>query len=126
MSIKPVYTDKAPKPSGHYSQAVIYNDTVYVAGLLAIDAEGKKHIDASVTDQTRLIFKNMNAILRAAGSNLERLLSVTIYVSDINDWGEINEVYEEIMGNHIPARAIVPVRDLHYGLKLEIQAIAAA
>lgn len=124
-NIKIVFTDKAPTPAGHYSQAVVHNGVVYVAGQLAIDSKGNKLTGASVEDQTELIFRNMEAILSDAGTSLQQLLSVTIYVADIEDWGKINEVYTQILGSHKPARAVVPVPVLHYGLKLEVQAVAA-
>ncbi len=67
----------------------------------------------------------MQAILEAGGSGLDRLLQVTIYVSDMEHWGEVNEAYARIMGDHRPARAVVPVTDLHHGYAVEIQAIGA-
>jgi 2-iminobutanoate/2-iminopropanoate deaminase len=124
-TIQSILTPNAPAPGGHYSQAIVHNGTVYIAGQLAIGMDGKKHSDASVEEQTEMVFQNIAAILEAAGSSLNRLLSVTIYISDINDWGRINETYIRILGEHRPARAVIPVAELHFGLKLEVQAIAA-
>jgi reactive intermediate/imine deaminase len=125
MQIKTIFTPHATTPAGHYSQAMVHNGTIYVAGILAIDKDGVKHIDDSVGEQTELVFQNIEAILNEAGSSLQKLLSVTIYVSDVSDWAEINRVYTRILGDHKPARAVVPVAELHYGLKLEVQVIAA-
>ena len=72
---------------------------------------------------TLLMF--LGAILVAAGSGLDRVLQMTIYVSDIELWGGVNTAYSRVMGSHRPARAVVPVKDLHYGYQIEIQAIAA-
>ena len=124
MEIRTVLTDSAPAPGGHYSQAVVYNGLVFVAGQLAIKANGERVLD-SIEAQTEQALANVAAILRAAGSDLNRLLKVTIYVSDIDLWGAVNQVYARVMGDHRPSRAIVPVKDLHYGFQIEIEAIAA-
>jgi len=124
MEIKTVLTADAPAPGGHYSQAVVYNGLVFVAGQLAIKANGERVLD-SIEAQTEQAMANVAAILRAAGSDLSRLLKVTIYISDIDLWGAVNQVYTRLMGEHRPARAVVPVKELHYGFQIEIEAIAA-
>ena len=124
MEIKKVLTDEAPAPGGHYSQAVVYNGLVFVAGQLAIKPTGERVLD-SIEAQTEQAMANVAAILRAAGSDLSRVLKMTIYVSDIELWGAVNQVYSRILGEHRPARAIVPVKELHYGFQIEIEAIAA-
>ena len=68
---------------------------------------------------------NLREILRAAGSDLNRLLKVTIFISDISLWGKVNEVYTRMLGEHRPARAVIPCQELHYGYQIEIEAIAA-
>ena len=124
MKIETVLTEEAPKPAGHYSQAVVHNGLVFVAGQLAIKPNGERVLD-SIEAQTEQAMANVAAILRAAGSDLSRLLKVTIYVSDIELWGAVNQVYTRLMGDHRPARAVVPVKELHYGFQIEIEAIAA-
>ncbi|HJQ26345.1 MAG TPA: RidA family protein [Blastocatellia bacterium] len=124
MKIENVLTEAAPRPGGHYSQAVVHNGLVFVAGQLAIKPNGERVLD-SIEAQTEQAMANVAAILRAAGSDLSRLLKVTIYVSDIELWGAVNQVYARLMGEHRPARAVVPVKDLHYGFQIEIEAIAA-
>lgn len=123
--IQTIHTEDAPTPAGHYSQATVYNNLIFVAGQLAISPDGTKHPELSVAEQARLTLKNVEAILTRAGSGLHRLLQVTVYVTDVADWGAVNDVYAEVLGEHRPARAIVPVKELNYGLKIEIQAIAA-
>ena len=71
------------------------------------------------------MLSNIGAILKAANSDLSRVLKMTVYVSDMDYWGAVNTVYARIMGEHRPARAIVPTKELHYGFLLEIEAIAA-
>ena len=79
----------------------------------------------SIEAQTELALRNIERILFAANSDLNHVLQMTIYISDIELWGKVNEVYARVLGEHKPARAIVPVKDLHFGTKIEIQAIAA-
>lgn len=124
-TIQTILTNNAPAPAGHYSQAVVHNGVVYVAGQLSIDSNGNKLVDASIEEQTELVLKNIEAILKEAGSSLNQVLQMTIYITSIEDWGKVNKVYTKIMGAHKPARAVVPIKELHYGLKLEVQVIAA-
>ena len=78
----------------------------------------------TVGDQTRLVLENTRAILTEAGSGLEHVLQMTVYVSQPEHWGEVNEAYAEVMGAHKPARAVVPVTSLHGGAALEVQVVA--
>lgn len=120
-----IETDNAPRPAGHYSQAIVHNGFVFVAGQLPIAPGRKEHKPGSIPQQTEQTLRNVEAILRAAGSGLDKVVSMTIYVSDIEYWGDVNTVYTRVMGGHKPARAVVPVKDLHYGYALEIQCVAA-
>ncbi|MFY9609449.1 MAG: Rid family detoxifying hydrolase [Blastocatellia bacterium] len=125
MEIRTVLTPDAPAPGGHYSQAVVHSGLVFVAGQLAIDPKAGKRLTGSIEEQTEQCLKNTAAILEAAGSGLSLVLKMTIYISDIELWGAVNSVYARVMGEHRPARAVVPVKDLNYGFKIEIEAIAA-
>jgi 2-iminobutanoate/2-iminopropanoate deaminase len=125
MDITTVSTRKAPAPAGHYSQAVVYNGLIFVAGQLAIDPETGAKLTGSIEEQTEQCLKNIGQILKAAGSDLTRVLKMTVYISDIELWSAVNEVYARVMGDHRPARAVVPVKELHYGFKIEIEAVAA-
>ena len=125
MEISTVFTEAAPKPGGHYSQAVVHNGIVFVAGQLAIDPATGARLTGSIEQQTEQCLKNISEILKAAGSDLNRVLKMTIYISDIEFWSAVNTVYSRFMGEHRPARAIVPVKELHYGFKIEIESIAA-
>jgi 2-iminobutanoate/2-iminopropanoate deaminase len=125
MDIRTVFTENAPKPGGHYSQAVVSNGLVFVAGQLAIDPATGAKLTGSIEQQTEQCLKNIAEILNASDSDLSRVLRMTIYISDIEYWSAVNDVYAQIMGDHLPARAIVPVKELHYGFKIEIETIAA-
>ena len=119
-----ILTDKAPTPAGHYSQAVVHNGFAYVAGQLPIVPGQSGHVVGTIAEQTEQTLRNVEAILQAAGSGLDRVVQMTIYVSDISLWGDVNAVYARVMGENRPARAMVPVKDLHYGYQIEIQAVA--
>lgn len=120
-----VHTEAAPQPAGHYSQGMVHNGVVYVAGQLPIVPGRDAHIVGSMAEQTEQTLRNVEAVLLACGSGLDRVLQMTIYVSDISLWGEVNATYARVMGAHRPARAVVPVKELHYGYQIEIQAVAA-
>ena len=120
-----VQTPDAPAPGGHYSQAVVHGGIVYVAGQLPIDPADPKAEPGDAASQARQALANVQSILEAAGSGMDQVLQMTIYVSDIAHWPAVNDVYAEVMGDHRPARAVVPVRDLHFGYVIEIQTIAA-
>ena len=114
-----------PQPKGHYSPGIEHDGLIYVSGQLPMDLVTREPFAGDIETQTELALRNVEAILNEAGSDLEHVLQMTIYISDIELWGKVNEVYARIMGDHRPARAIVPVKDLHFGTKIEIQAIAA-
>lgn len=125
MTIKSITTRNAPIPAGHYSQATVHNGVVYVAGQLPIDPETGHRETGAIERQTEIVLNNIRQILLASGSDLDHVLKMTVYVSDISLWGRVNETYASIMGDHRPARAIVPVKELHHGFQIEIDAIAA-
>ena len=123
--MKKVNLPNAPEPKGHYSSAVVHNSLVFVSGQLPRDAVTGEVETGAIELQTEIALRNVEDILVAANSDLNHVLQFTIYVSEMELWGKANEVYARILGEHKPARAIVPVKDLHFGTKIEIQAIAA-
>ncbi len=120
-----IHTPDAPDPGGHYSQAVVHGDLVFVAGMLPIAPDTGEKILGSVEEQTEQVLKNIAAVVEAAGSSIDQILKMTVYVSDIALWGRINQVYAAFFGDHRPARAVVPTKELHFGFLVEIDAIAA-
>jgi reactive intermediate/imine deaminase len=120
-----VYLKDSPKPAGHYSPGIVHNGLVYVSGQLPMDLKTREPFAGAIEEQTELALRNVEAVLHEAGTDLDHVLQMTIYVSDIELWGKVNETYARVMGGHRPARAIVPVKDLHFDTKIEIQAIAA-
>ena len=120
-----IQIEGTPIPKGHYSQAIVHNNLVYVSGQLPMNIRTREVDNGSIEAQTELALRNVEAVLLSAGSSLNHVLQMTIYVSDMELWDRVNEVYASVLGEHRPARAIVPVKDLHFGTKIEIQAIAA-
>ena len=118
-------TKAAPAPGGHYSQAIVANGFLFVAGILPIEpGGGGRRIPDGVEAQVRVVLANLRAILDASGSALDRLVSVQIFVPSIDAWPVINAVYAEALGDHRPARTVVPCGSLHYGALIELNAVA--
>ncbi len=120
-----ISTAHAPTPAGHYSQAVVHGGFVFVAGQLPIDPADPSRPPGTIEDQTSRALSNVAAILEAAGTGLGQVVQVTVYISDVSLWGKVNAVYARVMGEHRPARAVVPSGELRHGMLIEIQAIAA-
>ncbi len=120
-----INTSNAPRPAGHYSQAIVHNGLVYVSGQLPIKADITPNEIGSIEEQTLQVLKNVEQILIASNSSISNVIKVTVYISDISQWGKVNEVYSQFFGVHKPARAIVPTKELHYGFQIEVEAIAA-
>ncbi len=114
------------RPGGHYSHAVRAAGLVFVSGQLPIRPDGTRMTDASFEDQARQTLDNVAQALRAAGTDIEKLVQVRVYIDDVDHWPAFNAVYATWAGTALPARAIVPVAALHYGLKVEVEAIALA
>jgi 2-iminobutanoate/2-iminopropanoate deaminase len=123
--MKNIYLENVPPPKGHYSPAVVHNGLIFVSGQLPWNYATGEIETGAIEKQTELALRNVENILTAAGSDLNHVLQFTIYVSEMDDWDKVNETYARILGAHKPARAIVPVKTLHFGTQIEIQAIAA-
>lgn len=125
-SVQAISSDELAPPGGHYSHAVVAGGFVFVAGQLPIDARGTKLADASFAVQAEQVLANVATALRAAGSSPQQLVQVRVYITDIALWSEFNALYASWIGEHRPARAVVPVPQLHHGLKIEVEAVALA
>ena len=123
--MKSVASLGAPAARGHYSQAVVHNGIVYVAGQLpVIPGEPDKRL-VDFDDQARRVIDNVAAILAEAGSGLDLIVKATVYIADVAHWPAFNAIYAERLAGHKPARTVVPVAGLHYGFLVEMDAIAA-
>ncbi len=125
MNIERVNPPALSKPGGHYSHVVVHAGVAYVSGQLPIAPDGPLPPDASFERQARQVLANVRGAVEGAGSDLSRVLKCTVYVTDIADWPQFNRLYAEVFGEHRPARAVVPVSVLHYGYRVEMDAIAA-
>ena len=122
--MKKIFPESMPVPKGYYSPAVVHNGTVYVSGQLPINEKGEPQI-SSIEDEVRQCMKNIETILKASGSDLQHILKVNVFIADISNWPTFNQVFAEIMGEHRPARIVVPCNQLNYGCGIEIDCIAA-
>ena len=124
--IRPVRPATLPPPGGHYSPGIVAAGLVFVSGQLPITPQGDKLTGAPFAQQVRQVLTNVQAVLEAAGSGIDRLVQVRVYVADIANWPEFNTLYAQWAGASLPARAVVPTGPLHFGLKVEVEAIALA
>ncbi|MBN1387793.1 MAG: hypothetical protein JW965_05055 [Bacteroidales bacterium] len=123
--IKELFTPNIPEPRGHYSQAVQFNDLIFVSGQLPVNPFTGEPIKGDIEEQTLQVLENIETILKDSGTDRKKILKTTAYISDISHWPRVNEVYRKFFGKHKPARAVVPVTGLHYGVLIEIEAVAA-
>lgn len=124
--MKSIYTEKAPNPGqGHYSQAIVHNGLVYVSGQLPLDPVSRNIAGTDFETQTRQVMENIKSILEAAGSSLDKLLKVNVFITDVNNWAQFNSIYASYLGEHKPARAVITCPELHFGALLEIDVISA-
>jgi 2-iminobutanoate/2-iminopropanoate deaminase len=123
--MKAILTENAPRPAGHYSQAIVHDNIVYVSGQLPINPKTGDKLTGPIEEQTEQVLNNIAEILKAAGADLSQVLKTTVYISDIELWSRVNNVYSRFFGEHRPARSVVPTKNLHFGFQIEIDAIAA-
>jgi len=123
--MKLVQTNKAPSAIGPYSQAVVANAIVYTSGQIALKSDGSDELlSEEVVVQAVQVLKNLEAVLVEAGSSLENVLKTTIFLTNMDDFTLVNEVYAEAFGSHKPARSTVAVKTLPKNALVEIDAVA--
>ncbi|MDF1497901.1 MAG: RidA family protein [Patescibacteria group bacterium] len=120
---KIISTDRAPKPIGSYSQAVEANDFVFLSGQIPLRKDGII-VNGDIKDQTRQVLDNIGEILSASGLSFENVVKVTIYLFDLSDYREMNEVYIKYFKKDFPARVTVQVSELHKEVAIEMDVIA--
>jgi len=123
---KEIYTKNAPPALGSYSQAVLIERTLYISGQIALDAQGQKMQNKNITTETQQVFSNLSAVLTAGGATVNNIVRVDIFLTDINDFTIINNLYEQWLGNIQikPARQTVQVNALPKCARIEISCIA--
>jgi len=121
---KVIHSDKAPGAVGPYSQAILMGNLVFTSGQVAIDPDVGKLIEGGIQEQTRQVMTNLSAVLEAAGTDFTRIVKATVFLDDINDFAEFNEVYSEYFPSNPPARSAFQVAALPLGAVVEIEMIA--
>ncbi len=116
---------EAPPPGGHYAQAILHRDTLYVSGQLGVTSETPDAENVGIAEQVTFALQNIAAIAGVVGANVDDIIRCTVYVADITHWNEANRAYAAFFGAHRPARSIVPCGPLHYGALIEIEAVVA-
>lgn len=123
MKVKLIETDKAPAAIGPYSQAVQTGNLLFCSGQIPLNPDGQL-VDGDIEAQTRQVMANLRAVIEASGSSLEQVVKTTIYLTDLEDFGVVNDIYAESFMTNLPARATVQVAALPKGARVEIDAIA--
>ncbi|HWC74747.1 MAG TPA: RidA family protein [Gemmatimonadales bacterium] len=119
-----ISTNKAPKPKGPYSQAIVEGDFIFVAGQGPTNPETGERELGDVRSETKRIFENLRAILQAAGASLDHVVKCNVYLRDINDFAAMNEVYQTYFSAPFPARTTIQAGALPGGIAVEIECIA--
>ena len=126
MRKEAVWPDVGPETKGPYSPAIVHGGLVFVSGQGPVDPETGQVIRGEVAEEFRVAANNVKIILEAAGSSLAKVLKVTLYLGDMDDFATVNEVYKEFFGPVFPARSTIQAGRLPLGIKVEIDVIAAA
>lgn len=124
MATKRILTDRAPAPIGPYSQAILAGTFVFTAGQIAIDPATKNLVEGDIKIQTEQVLKNVEAILNAAGTSMKNVVKTTVFLKDMKEFAQMNEVYAKFFSESVPARSTVEVARLPKDVKVEIEAIA--
>ena len=121
--MKSVSTSNAPAAIGPYAQGIIVNNMFYSSGQIPLTAAGEL-VEGDIKEQTNQVFENLKAVLAAAGTSLDKVVKTTVFMKDMNDFVDMNEVYAQHFGEHKPARSAVEVARLPKDVKVEIEVIA--
>ena len=120
-----ISTDKAPQAIGPYSQAVQFNNLLFISGQIPLEPKSGEIVKGNIKELTKQILDNLNAILTASGSSLDNVLRTTIFLTNLDDYAEVNEIYAEFFEKSMPARSTVQVSRLPMDVPIEIDAIAS-
>lgn len=123
-SLSFINPDQLNEPTGHYSHVCVAGDFVFVSGQIPVDDKGVPRPEISFKEQAKLVLHNISECLKSVDLDQSRLTQVRVYITDINFWPEFNEIYKNWVGQSKPARAVVTVTSLHYGVALEVEVVA--
>ena len=119
-----ISTPKAPAAIGPYSQAVLVNGMLFTSGVIPIDPETNTLVEGDVTVQARQAIGNLKNLIEASGSSMDKVVKTTVFIKDMNDFGKINDIYNDFFTSEFPARSCVEVARLPKDVLIEIEAIA--
>ncbi len=121
-----IQVTNSPKPVGHYSQAIVSNGLLFTSGILPIKVKTSEKLpfETSIKEQSEVVFENLKQILQEVNLTPSNVVKTTIYITDGEAWGIVNQAFADFFGEHRPARSIIPVSALHFGYKIELEAIA--
>ncbi len=122
--MKYIHTDKAPAAIGPYSQAIKIGNMVFTSGQIALNAKGE-FLDKDIKVQAKQVLENLSEVLKEAGSSMQKVVKTTIFLSNMDDFVVVNEIYAKAFGEHKPARSTVAVKTLPKNALIEIEAIAS-
>lgn len=125
MGIKVVSTEKAPAAIGPYSQAIVTDNLIYTSGQIPVNPETGAIDSGDIEGQARQALENLRNVLEAAGSSLCKVIKVTVFIKNMNDFSKVNEIYSGYFQNPYPARSCVEVARLPKDVLIEIEAVAA-
>lgn len=121
--MKPITTQEAPQAIGPYSQAMVRGDLIFTSGQIPMTKTGEL-VQGDITTQTEQVLNNLITVLQAADSSLDHVIKTTLFIQDMEQFAEINAVYERFFGNHRPARSCVEVSRLPKDVGIEMEVIA--
>jgi 2-iminobutanoate/2-iminopropanoate deaminase len=121
---KAFQTDKAAVTGGPYSQAIIHNGIIYVSGMGAVEPETNELKLSTVEEEAKLAMTNLRIILEEAGSSLDKILTITVYLKDMAEYARFNEIYRGFFTKDLPARTCIQAGDLPFGTRVEVTATA--
>ncbi|MBP1153477.1 MULTISPECIES: RidA family protein [unclassified Paenibacillus] len=124
VNIKSISTDQAPAAIGPYSQAIQVGSLLFTSGQIPLGVDGQL-VQGGIEEQTHQVFRNLNAVLAAAGASFQDVVKATVFIQDMNQFGQVNEIYASYFGDHKPARSTVEVARLPKDVFVEIELIAA-
>lgn len=122
--MKKIVTNNAPAAIGPYSQAIFANGFLFSSGQIAINPQTGELVDGGITAQTRQVFANLGEVLKAAQMGFEDVVKTTVFLTDMNDFGQMNAIYSEFFTQNLPARSAVAIKTLPKGALIEIELIA--
>ena len=120
---KALNTPLAAEMGGPYSQAIIYKDIIYISGQGSVDPDTNRLMAGTIEQESKMALQNIKNIMEAAGSSIDNILHVSVYLADMREYGRFNDVYRTFFREPMPARTTVAVKNVPFGLRIEIDAV---